>query len=260
MMPKEIVATVKGRRPKELTEYDLKRYNRQMMIKGFGEEGQTKLKNTKVFIAGAGGLGSPVSTYLAVAGFGHITIADMDVVDLSNLNRQILHWDKDVGAVKVKSGYEKLTQINPQIEVEAFQGKIDDNNIYDLIKGHDIIIDAMDNFPTRYLLNQAALKHKIPFIHASVWGMEGRITTIIPGKTPCLQCIFPHAPPNEVFPILGATPGVLGTLQVTEAVKVVLSIGRTLANRLLIYDGEYMDFHEIAIKNNPACPACGKGH
>lgn len=260
MMPKEIVATVKGRRPKELTEYDLKRYNRQMMIKGFGEEGQTKLKNTKVFIAGAGGLGSPVSTYLAVAGFGHITIADMDVVDLSNLNRQILHWDKDVGAVKVKSGYEKLTQINPQIEVEAFQGKIDDNNIYDLIKGHDIIIDAMDNFPTRYLLNQAALKHKIPFIHASVWGLEGRITTIVPGKTPCLQCIFPHAPPKEVFPILGATPGVLGTLQVTEAVKVVLSIGRTLANRLLIYDGEYMDFHEIAIKNNPACPACGKGH
>lgn len=260
MMPKEIVATVKGRRPKELTEYDLKRYNRQMMIKGFGEEGQKKLKNTKVFIAGAGGLGSPVSTYLAVAGFGHITIADMDVVDLSNLNRQILHWDKDVGAVKVKSGYEKLTQINPQIEVEAFQGKIDDNNIYDLIKGHDIIIDAMDNFPTRYLLNQAALKHKIPFIHASVWGLEGRITTIVPGKTPCLQCIFPHAPPKEVFPILGATPGVLGTLQVTEAVKVVLSIGRTLANRLLIYDGEYMDFHEIAIKNNPACPACGKGH
>jgi adenylyltransferase/sulfurtransferase len=261
MTQKEVAVTVKGKAgPKGLTEYDLKRYNRQMMIKGFGEEGQKKLKNTKVFVAGVGGLGSPVSTYLAVAGFGHITIADLDVVDLSNLNRQILHWDKDVGGVKVKSGYEKLSQINPQIEVETFEGKIDENNILDLTKNQDIIIDAMDNFPTRYLLNQAALKHRIPLIHASVWGLEGRITTIVPGKTPCLECIFPHPPPKEVFPILGATPGVLGTLQVTEAVKVVLGIGKTLENRLLIYDGEYMEFHEIAIKRNPECNACGKNH
>src|SRR5512138_1202724 len=146
---------------KELTGYELKRYDRQMMIKGFGEKGQEKLKKTRVLVAGAGGLGSPVSTYLAVAGFGHITLADMDVVDLSNLNRQILHWDKNVGEIKVKSGLEKLTQINPQIEVEAFPGRIDENNVYDLTKGQDIIIDAMDNFPTRYLLNRAALKHKI---------------------------------------------------------------------------------------------------
>jgi adenylyltransferase/sulfurtransferase len=243
--------------PEELTEYDRKRYNRQMLINGFGEEGQKKLKNTRIFVAGAGGLGSPVSTYLAVAGFGHITIADMDIVDLSNLNRQILHWDKDVGEVKVKSGLEKLTQINPNIEVEAFQGKIDEGNIYDLTKGQDIIIDAMDNFPTRYLLNRAALKHKVPFIHASVWGLEGRLITILPDKTPCFECIFPNAPPKEVFPILGATPGVLGTLQVTEAVKVVLGIGRPVTNRLLLYDGEYMEFHEIKVDKNPNCPACG---
>jgi adenylyltransferase/sulfurtransferase len=255
MTQKEVAVALHDQ--KELTEYDQKRYNRQMMIKGFGEEGQKKLKNTRVFVAGVGGLGSPVSTYLAVAGFGHITIADLDVVDLSNLNRQILHWDKDVGNVKVKSGFEKLTQINPSIEVETFHGRIDESNIYDLTKGHDIIIDAMDNFPTRYLLNRAALKHKIPLIHASVWGLEGRLTTIIPGKTPCFECIFPNAPPKEVFPILGATPGVLGTLQVTEAVKVILGIGKPVTNRLLIYDGEYMEFHEIEVKKNPKCPACG---
>ncbi len=242
---------------KGLADYDLKRYNRQMMIKGFGEEGQKKLKNTRVFVAGVGGLGCPVSIYLAVAGFGHITIADMDVVDFSNLNRQILHWDKDVGEAKVKSGYDKLSQINPSIEIERFHGKIDENNVYDITKGYDIIIDAMDNFPTRYLLNRAALKHRIPFIHASVWGLEGRLCTIIPGETPCLECIFPHAPPRDVFPILGATPGVLGTLQVTEAVKVVLGIGKPVTNRLLLYDGEYMEFHEIEVKKNPDCPACG---
>lgn len=242
---------------KGLTDYDLKRYNRQMMINGFGEEGQKKLKNTKVFVAGVGGLGSPVSIYLTVAGFGHITIADFDIVDLSNLNRQILHWDKDVGEAKVKSGYEKLSQINPSIEVEEFQGKIDENNIYDITKGYDLIIDAMDNFPTRYLLNRAALKHEIPFIHASVWGLEGRLFTVLPGKTACFECIFPKAPPKEIFPVLGATPGVMGTLQVTEAVKVVLGIGRPVMNRLLVYDGEYMEFHEVEVKKNPDCPACG---
>lgn len=245
-------------RSNDLTEYDLKRYNRQIMIKGIGEEGQRKLKNAKVFVAGVGGLGSPISIYLAVAGFGHITIADLDVVDLSNLNRQILHWDKDVGRAKVASGHEKLTQINAHIEVTDFHGRIDENNIYELTKGHDLIMDGMDNFPTRFLLNRAALKHRIPFIHASVWGLEGRMTTIVPGKTPCLECIFPHVPPKEVFPILGATPGVMGTLQVTEAVKLVTGIGTTLENRLLVYDGEYMEFHEVKIKKDPNCIACGQ--
>ncbi len=250
----------RGKWSTELTDYDQKRYHRQMMIKGFGQEGQRMLKNTKVFVAGVGGLGSPVATYLAVAGFGHITLADLDTVDLSNLNRQILHWDKDIDEVKVVSGYEKLHQMNKAIEISTFHGRIDENNVFDLTKDHDIIIDAMDNFPTRFLLNRAALKHRIPFIHASVWGMEGRMTTIIPGKTPCLECVFPHVPPKEVFPILGATPGVLGTLQVTEAVKVVLGIGRTLANRLLVYDGEYMEFHEMTIVKDSACTACGQEH
>jgi adenylyltransferase/sulfurtransferase len=241
----------------KLTDYDLKRYNRQMMINGFGEKGQEKLKNARVFVAGVGGLGCPVSTYLAVAGFGHITIADMDVVDLSNLNRQMLHWDKNVGEAKVKSGYEKLSQINKAIEINTFEGRIDEKNVYDLTRDADIIIDAMDNFPTRYLLNRAALKHGIPFIHASIWGLEGRITTIVPGKTPCLECIFPNPPPKEVFPVLGATPAVMATLQATEAVKVLLGIGKTLEGRLLLYDGENMEFEELKIGKNPECEACG---
>jgi adenylyltransferase/sulfurtransferase len=245
---------------RELNDYDLKRYDRQMMIRGFGEAGQKKLKNTKVFVAGCGGLGSPISYYLAAAGFGHIVICDMDVVDLSNLNRQILHWDSNIGELKVKSGYEKLVQANPEIDVTPLNIKIDADNVYELTHDCDIIMDAMDNFETRYLLNRASLQHKIPYIYASVWGLEGRATTLVPDKTPCLECIFPKAPPKEKFPILGATAGVMGTIQATEAVKVTLGIGQTLENRLLIYDGEYMQFHEIKIDRNPECPACGKNH
>ncbi len=239
-----------------LTDYDLKRYHRQILIREFGETGQQKLKHATVFIAGAGGLGSPVATYLAVAGIGHLVIADMDVVDLSNLNRQILHWDENVDQYKVKSAECKLSAMNPSIRITPLQVKIDENNVYALTKGADLIIDAMDNYPTRYLLNKAAIAHNIPFIHASVWGLEGRITTIIPGKTPCLECIVPEAPPREVFPVLGATPGVIGTLQVTEAIKILTGIGEPLINRMLIYDGEYMEFHEVAIEPDPACPTC----
>ncbi|MDD1728998.1 MAG: HesA/MoeB/ThiF family protein [Methanospirillum sp.] len=241
-----------------LTDYDLKRYHRQILIRGFDETGQLRLKQATVFIAGAGGLGTPVATYLAVAGIGHLVIADMDVVDLSNLNRQILHWDENVDQYKVKSAECKLSAMNPSIRITPLQVKIDEHNVYALTKGADLIIDAMDNYPTRYLLNKAAIAHNIPFIHASVWGLEGRITTIIPGKTPCLECIVPEAPPREVFPVLGATPGVIGTLQVTEAIKILTGIGRPLINRMLIYDGEYMEFHEIAIEPDPKCPTCSQ--
>ncbi len=243
----------------DLTDHDLKRYDRQIRIRGLGDEGQRKLKRTKVFVAGAGGLGSPASIYLAAAGFGHITIADLDVVDLSNLNRQVLHWEKDLGRPKVESGVEKLSGLNSHIRVSAFHGRIDGTNVNELTKGHDLIIDAMDNFPTRYLLNRAAMAHGVPLVHASVWGMEGRMTTIVPGRTPCLECIFPSPPPKETFPILGSTTGVMGALQVTEAVKLITGIGRTLENRLLIYDGEYMEFHEMEIRKDPDCPVCGHG-
>jgi len=241
-----------------LTDYDLRRYDRQIRIHGFGEAGQQKLKKSRIFVAGCGGLGSPIATYLAVAGFGTIVIADMDTVDLSNLNRQILHWDKNVGDDKVGSAREKLVQINPSITIEPFNGRIDESNVMELTKGCDIIMDAMDNFETRYLLNRASLYHGIPYIFGSIWGLEGRITTLVPGETPCLECIFPKAPPVEVFPALGATPGVIGCLQTTEAAKVVLGLGTTLAGRLLIYDGEYMEFSEIRVERDPMCFACGK--
>lgn len=243
---------------KELTDYDVRRYNRQMMIRGFGETGQKRLKNATAFVAGCGGLGSPIATYLAVAGVGKLIIADMDIVDLSNLNRQILHWDKNVGEDKVKSAYEKLVQINPSIDVVPFIGRIDEQNVIELTGGCDIIMDGMDNFETRYLLNRASLYHKIPMIHGSIWGLEGRVTTLVPGKTPCLECIFPKAPPKEVFPVLGSTPGVVGLLQVTEAIKTLTGVGETLQNRLLVYDGEYMEFSELKIAPNPGCTACGK--
>jgi adenylyltransferase/sulfurtransferase len=229
-----------------------------MLISGFGEAGQRKLKGSRALVAGCGGLGSPIATYLAVAGVGSLVIADMDVVDLSNLNRQILHWDSNLGEDKVKSAYGKLTQINPSIEIVPFNGRIDEGNVLGLTRGCDIILDAMDNFETRYLLNRASLYHKIPMIFGSIWGMEGRVTTLVPGRTPCLQCIFPAAPPKEVFPALGATPGVIGTLQVTEAIKVLLGLGKPLEGRLLIYDGEYMEFSEIKIEKNPDCPVCCK--
>ncbi len=243
---------------RELNDYDLKRYDRQIILRGIGEEGQNKLKNTRAFVAGCGGLGSPIAYYLAAAGFGHIVLVDMDVVDLSNLNRQILHWDENIGELKEKSAYEKLSRLSPETELTPLNIEITEDNVYELTKGCDIIMDAMDNFPARYMLNRASLKHKIPFIHASIWGLEGRLTTLVPGKTPCLECIFPKAPPKEKFPVLGATAGVLGTLQVTEAVKVILGIGEPLLNRLLVYDGEYMEFNEICIDKNPDCLACGR--
>jgi molybdopterin/thiamine biosynthesis adenylyltransferase len=243
----------------ELTDYDRRRYDRQMLIRGFGGEGQRKLKGSTAFVAGCGGLGSPIAEYLAVAGVGTLVIADMDIVDLSNLNRQILHWDKNIGEDKVKSSCEKLAQINPSIKIIPFNGRIDENNVLELTKGCDVIMDALDNFETRYLLNRASLYYQIPMIHGSVWGMEGRATTLVPGRTPCFECIFPKVPPKETFPVLGATPGVIGTIQVTEAIKVLLGIGSTLENRLLVYDGEYMEFHELKIAPNPECPACGTG-
>lgn len=242
----------------ELSDYDRKRYNRQILIPRIGEKGQEKLKNSRVFLAGIGGLGSPAAIYLAVAGVGTIKMVDSDTVELSNLNRQILHWDKDIGRTKVESARQKLLQINPEIKIESFGDAIDESNILTLTGKCDLILDAMDNFPTRYLLNEAAIAHKIPFIHAAVYGWEGRITTIVPGKTPCLRCLYPEAPPAEVFPVLGATAGVIALLEVVEAVKLLISTGKPLLNRLLIYDGEEMKFEEIAIRRNLRCKTCGK--
>ena len=206
-----------------LTDAEKTRYSRQIRL--FGEEGQEKLKRTSVFIAGAGGLGSAVSIYLAAAGFGRIVIVDCDRVELSNLNRQILHASSDVGRPKADSAYETLAGINPEIKVEALVEIISEDSINGLLQGCDLIMDAMDNFPTRYLLNRAALQRKIPLFHGAISGYQGQAATIIPGKTACLSCIFPRAPPAATFPALGSTCGVIGSIQVTEAVKYVTGSG-----------------------------------
>ena len=233
---------------------ELDRYKRQMML--FGEEGQERLKKAHIFIAGAGGLGSPVSIYLAVAGVGTITIVDMDVVDQTNLNRQILHFDRDIGKKKTASAEEKLQALNPDIKINAIDVRIEESNALKLIGKADGIVDAMDNYPTRYLLNDVAIAKEIPFFHGGIRGFYGQVTTIIPGKTPCLKCIFPKAPPKEVFPVVGVTPGIIGTIQANEVIKYLIGSGELLTNRLFIWDGMQAHAEEICVERNPMCEAC----
>jgi adenylyltransferase/sulfurtransferase len=193
---------------------------------------------------------------MAAAGFGKICIVDCDSVELSNLNRQILHGSRDVGRDKALSAYDTITRINPEVEVEALVETISEDNIDSLLQGCDLIMDAMDNFPTRYLLNRAALERKIPLFHGAISGYRGQATTIIPGKTACLRCIFPRAPPAAIFPALGSTCGVIGSIQVTEAVKYVQGAGELLTNRLLLWDGLSASLDEVACERNLGCIDC----
>lgn len=240
----------------KLTDYDLKRYDRQIRI--FGRKGQEALKSAKVLVAGVGGLGSPCSIYLAAAGVGHIRLVDDDRIELSNLNRQILHWDRDIGRKKAESACEKLRQINPSIKIEAVCSPIDEGSIERLAEGMQAIVDGMDNFPSRYVLNRAAINRKIPFFHGSVYGLEGRVTTILPGKTACLRCVFPKPPPKATSPVLGATPALVAAIQAMELVKYFTGKGSLLAGRMLIYDGENSAFEEVKLEKNPKCPDCGR--
>ncbi len=238
-----------------LTENELKRYERQIRI--FGADGQERLKNAKVFVAGAGGLGSAISIYLAAAGIGRIRIVDHEKIELSNLNRQILHCDEDIGREKAASAEEKLKKINPDVSLEAISETIEENNVLELVDDFDLIVDAMDNFHTRYLLNRAAIVKNIPFFHGAINGLYGQATTIIPGKTACLRCIFPEPPPSMTFPVVGATCGVIGCIQVTEIVKYIVKMGSFLENRLLLWDGLNAKIDEIEIERNPSCEDCG---
>jgi len=193
-----------------------KRYDRQIMIRGVGEEGQEKLKRAKILIAGAGGLGSPAAMYLTAAGVGKIRVVDHDSVELSNLNRQVLHWDEDIGRSKVESATEKLKKLNRAVEIEAIEETITEANLSQLVADSDLIVDAMDNLPTRYLLNKAAVERNIPFFHGAIYAFEGRAMTIIPGKTACLRCVYHGVVPGEKFPVMGVAPGVIGCIQATE--------------------------------------------
>jgi len=239
-----------------LTTDELERYDRQIMIEGFGEEGQEKLKRAKVFIAGAGGLGSPVSIYLIAAGVGTVRIVDHDKVELSNLNRQVLHWDEDIGKRKVDSVLAKLKQLNQSVKVQTIEEMITEANVLPLVADFDLIVDAMDNLPTRYVLNKAALERNIPFFHGAVYGFEGRAMTIIPGQTACLRCLYRGVIPQEKFPVIGVTPAVIGCIQATEVIKYIVGIGELLTNRLLIYDGLNLKFTELKVKKDPNCEHC----
>jgi molybdopterin-synthase adenylyltransferase len=240
-----------------LTPSERERYDRQIMIGEIGQEGQEKLKRSRVVIAGAGGLGSPIAIYLTAAGIGMIRMIDHDQVTLSNLNRQILHWEEDIGRKKVDSARTKLRSLNSAVEIEAIAETITEGNVSQLVEGFDVIVDAMDNLPTRYILNRCAIQKNIPFFHGAVNGFEGRVMTIIPGKTACLRCMYRGPVPQEKFPVIGVAPAVIGIIQATEVIKHLVGIGKLLTNRLLIYDGLKVTFSEFTVDKNPNCDHCG---
>jgi molybdopterin/thiamine biosynthesis adenylyltransferase len=240
-----------------LTERELTRYQRQISL--FGEGGQARLKAARVFIAGAGGLGSVTCLYLAAAGIGRLRIVDHDVVSLSNLNRQILHWDKDLGRAKTASAGEKIREFNADITVETLPETVEEGNADQLVGDSELIVDALDNFPARYALNRCALRKGIPFVHGAVHGFYGQATTIMPGRTACLRCLCPEAPPAVPPPVVGVAPGVIGCIQATEVLKYLLGLGCLLENRLLMWDGLGGRMDEVPLVANPDCPDCGKG-
>ena len=249
-------------KPFIFTEAQKSRYARHIMLPEVGEKGQAKLLGAKVLLLGAGGLGSPSALYLAAAGVGTLGIVDDDVVDASNLQRQILHNTSRIGVPKVESARTTLTELNPDVRVIAHQVRLTAENVLSIIKDYDLIVDGADNFQTRYLLNDAALILNKPVLHASIFRFEGQLTTFLPWQGPCYRCLYPEPPPAGMAPscneagVLGVLPGVIGVLQATEAVKVLLGIGETLSGRLLIYDALGAKFRELKLRRDPQCVVC----
>jgi sulfur-carrier protein adenylyltransferase/sulfurtransferase len=238
------------------------RYSRHLLIPEVGSAGQARLLGSKALLIGAGGLGSPAALYLAAAGVGTIGIVDFDVVDLSNLQRQILHTNDRIGERKVESARKTLEALNPDVKVIPHEEMLVADNVDRIITGYDVIVDGTDTFETRYLLNDAAVAKNIPVIHASVFRFEGQLTTFIPYEGPCYRCLYPTPPPPELAPgcsvagVLGVVPGIMGMLQANEALKVLLGIGETLAGRLLLFDALDSTFTELKLRRDPACPVC----
>jgi len=251
--------------PTRLTEAQLDRYSRHILLPEVGEAGQVKLLKSKVLLLGAGGLGAPAAVYLAAAGVGTIGLVDADTVDASNLQRQIVHATSRIGMAKVDSAEIALKDLNPDVNIVKYKERLLSDNVDRIFgAGWDAIIDGCDNFPTRYLVNDASLFHKVPVIHGSIFRFEGQVTTFMPWVGPCYRCLYPEPPPAHLAPscaeagVLGILPGIVGTLQATEAIKLILGRGNPLVGRLLTYDSLGMTFRTLKLRRDKACPACGE--
>jgi adenylyltransferase/sulfurtransferase len=247
----------------ELTPNEVARYSRHLIMPEVGMDGQKRLKAASVLLIGAGGLGSPLGLYLAAAGVGRIGLVDFDVVDFSNLQRQVLHGTPDVGRPKLQSARDRLRAINPDVRLDLYETRLSSANALQLFEPYDIIIDGTDNFPTRYLVNDACVLLKKPNVYGSIFRFDGQASVFYPGKGPCYRCLYPEPPPPGEVPscaeggVLGILPGLIGCIQATEAVKLILGKGETLVGRLVLYDALAMTFREFRVRRNPKCPICG---
>lgn len=247
-----------------LREDQVERYSRQILLPNVGGKGQEELLKAKVLIIGAGGLGSPCALYLVSAGIGRIGIVDSDVVELNNLQRQILHSTQNVGRPKVESAKERLCATNPDVEIIPYKVRLTSENILEIIKDYDIIVDGSDNFPTRYLVNDASVFLKKPLSHGGIFRFDGQAITIIPQETPCYRCLFPEPPPPGLVPscqeagILGAVAGVIGTIQANEVLKYILGIGELLTGKLLVFNALDSSFRQVKVPMDPECPVCSR--
>jgi len=250
--------------PRTFTPEQRERYSRHLLIPEIGEAGQRKLLDAKVLLLGSGGLGSPNALYLAAAGVGTLGIVDDDVVDLSNLQRQVIHNTARIGVPKVESAEETIHALNPDINVVTYKTRLDASNIMEIIAGYDIVVDGVDNFPTRYLLNDASVRLKIPVVSASILGFDGQLSVFKPYEGPCYRCLFPEPPPADLAPscgangVLGVLPGVMGLLQATEVIKLITGAGEPAIGRLLLYDALAGTLDELKIRQDPACPICSR--
>jgi molybdopterin/thiamine biosynthesis adenylyltransferase len=250
--------------PRALTADQRERYSRHLLIDEVGLDGQLKLLDAKVLLLGAGGLGSPAALYLAAAGVGTLGIVDNDVVDLSNLQRQVLHTTERVGVPKVDSAEETIKAINPDVDVIKHPVRLDASNVLEIMDGYDVVVDGLDNFPTRYLINDASVRKQIPVVSASILGFDGQLSVFKPYEGPCYRCLYPVPPPAELAPscgaagVLGVLPGTMGLLQATEVIKLIIGQGEPLVGRLLLYDALAATFTELKVRRDPECPICSR--
>jgi molybdopterin/thiamine biosynthesis adenylyltransferase/rhodanese-related sulfurtransferase len=250
--------------PRTFTPEQRQRYSRHFLLPEVGPEGQQKLLDAKVLLLGAGGLGSPTALYLAAAGVGTLGIVDDDVVDVSNLQRQVIHTTDRIGVPKVDSAEEQIKALNPDVNVVKYQTRLDASNIMEIIEGYDIVVDGVDNFPTRYLLNDASVRLRIPVVSAAILGFEGQLSVFAPYEGPCYRCLFRQPPPAELAPscgangVLGVLPGTMGLLQATEVVKLIIGAGEPLIGRLLMYDALAATTTELKVRRDPECPICSR--